>query len=285
MQIIDGRKIRNEILEEIKQETDGLSFTPVFCDILVGEDPASVQYVNMKFKTAVSLGIKFHKAFFKEDISTEDLIKEIQVLNKMENMCGIIVQLPLPLHIDTKKVLDAILSDLDVDCLGEVSSAKFYRGEKVLHLPTASACLYILDSLNIDLSSKNIVVLGQGELVGKPTAFLLKQRGLNVMSLNRESVDKEEIIKDADIIISGIGQASFLKGDMLKPGVILIDAGTSESLGYSPTGEPNNAIVGDVDLDSIKDIASIISPVPGGVGPVTIAMLFKNVLQVAKNKK
>jgi len=285
MQIIDGRKIRNEILEEIKQEINALSFTPVFCDILVGEDPASVQYVNMKFKTAVSLGIKFHKAFFKEDISTEDLIKEIQVLNKMENMCGIIVQLPLPLHIDTKKVLNAILSDLDVDCLGEVSSTKFYQGEKVLHLPTASACLYILDSLNIDLNSKNIVVLGQGELVGKPTAFLLKQRGLNVVSLNRESLGKEEIIKDADIIISGIGQASYLKGDMLKPGVILIDAGTSESLGYSPTGEPNNAIVGDVDLDSTKDIASVISPVPGGVGPVTIAMLFKNVLQVAKNKK
>jgi len=276
MQIIDGRKIRNEILEEIKQETDGLSFTPVFCDILVGEDPASVQYVNMKFKTAVSLGIKFHKAFFKEDISTEDLIKEIQVLNKMENMCGIIVQLPLPLHIDTKKVLDAIDSDLDVDSLGEVSSTKFYQGEKVLHLPTASACLYILDSLNIDLNSKNIVVLGQGELVGKPTAFLLKQRGLNVVSLNRESVGKEEIIKDADIIISGIGQASYLKGDMLKPGVTLIDAGTSES---------NNSISGDVDLSSVKNVASVISPVPGGVGPVTIAMLFKNVLQVAKNKK
>lgn len=276
MQIIDGRKIRNEILEEIKQETDGLSFTPVFCDILVGEDPASVQYVNMKFKTAVSLGIKFHKAFFKEDISTEDLIKEIQVLNKMENMCGIIVQLPLPLHIDTKKVLDAIDSDLDVDSLGEVSSTKFYQGEKVLHLPTASACLYILDSLNIDLNSKNIVVLGQGELVGKPTAFLLKQRGLNVVSLNRESLGKEEIIKDADIIISGIGQASYLKGNMLKPGVTLIDAGTSES---------NNSISGDVDLSSVKNVASVISPVPGGVGPVTIAMLFKNVLQVAKNKK
>lgn len=275
MKIIDGRKIRNNILESIKTEIQALSFRPVFCDVMVGEDPASLQYVNMKMKTAESLGIVFHKAFFSKDISTDLLIKEIMVINKIENMCGIIVQLPLPESIDTKTVLDAIDSSLDVDCLGTISNSKFYNNKSVLGLPTALACMHILDSLELDLGTKNIVVLGMGELVGKPVSKLLEVRNLKHICLNSTSENKEEAIKNADIIISGIGQASYIKGPMLKKDVILIDAGTSES---------NGSLSGDVDMDSVKDIASIISPVPGGVGPVTIAMLFKNILEVANNK-
>jgi methylenetetrahydrofolate dehydrogenase (NADP+)/methenyltetrahydrofolate cyclohydrolase len=277
MEIIDGRKIRNNILELIKKEIQSLDFRPVFCDVMVGDDPASLQYVNMKAKIAESLGLEFHRAFFENDISTEDLIKEIQILNNIKNMCGIIVQLPLPPHLDTRAVLDAIDSSLDVDCLGSLLNNEFYQKKEVfLGLPTALACMYILDSLNLDLSSKNIVVLGQGELVGRPVSKLLKNSNIQHIVLNSESENKEEIIKNADIIISGIGQASYLKGYMLQKGVILIDAGTSES---------NGSLFGDVDIESVKDIASIASPVPGGVGPVTIAMLFKNVLEVAKNKK
>lgn len=275
MKIIDGRKIRNSILESIKTEIGFLNFQPVFCDVMVGEDPASLQYVNMKMKTAESLGVAFHKAFFSKDISTDQLIKEIEVINKTENMCGIIVQLPLPESIDTRKVLDAIDSSLDVDCLGGLSNSKFYNSESLLGLPTALACIHILDSLDLDLSSKNIVVLGMGELVGKPVAKLLEVRNLKPICLNSMSDNKDEVMKNADIIISGIGQASYIKGNMIKKDVILIDAGTSES---------NGSLYGDVDMDSVKDIASVVSPVPGGVGPVTIAMLFKNVLEVAKNK-
>ncbi|MFA7285928.1 MAG: bifunctional 5,10-methylenetetrahydrofolate dehydrogenase/5,10-methenyltetrahydrofolate cyclohydrolase [Candidatus Paceibacterota bacterium] len=275
MQIINGRKIRDSILMDLKKEIQALEFKPIFCDVVVGEDPASLQYVNMKMKTAESLGLVFHKAFFNKNISTSELIDHIKLINKIENMSGVIVQLPLPSSVDTRLVLDAIESDLDVDCLGAVSNSKFYNGENVLGLPTALACMHILDSLNIDLSLKNIVVLGTGELVGRPVSKMLELRNLKHICLNSMSKNKEEVIKNADVIISGIGQASYIKGSMLKKDVILIDAGTSES---------NGSLSGDVDLESVKEVASIVSPVPGGVGPVTIAMLFKNVLEVAKNK-
>lgn len=281
--IIDGRKIRDEILAEVKREVAGLSFQPVFCDVLVGDDPASLQYVRMKDRTAESMDIKFHNVHLPDTLSTEELVLEIKKINEIKNMCGLIIQLPLPEHFDKKEILDSVEPNLDVDCLGEVASEKFYKNEKSLGFPTALACMHILDSLNLSLQDKNIVVLGQGDLVGKPVTALLRFRGLSPEIITRVTKDKEIIIKNADIIISGMGNGQSITGSMIKNGVVLIDAGTSESLGYRPTGEPNSAIVGDVDLESVKGVASFVSPVPGGVGPVTIAMLFKNVLQVAKN--
>jgi len=275
MQIIDGRKIKNKILEEIKKEITKLSFQPVFCDVLVGEDSASKQYVKMKARTAETVGIHFHNASFPSTIVTEDLIKEIKILNKMQNMCGIIVQLPLPLSLDRRAILDSIDSRLDVDCLGTVASEKFYSDKTELGFPTAFACMEILNSINLDLNDKKIVVLGQGELVGKPITALLRFRGLEPETITRGTENKEEIIKQADVIISGMGHGKYITGNMIKKGVVLIDAGTSES---------NGGIVGDVDLESVKGVTDFVSPVPGGVGPVTVAMLFKNVLKVAKNK-
>jgi methylenetetrahydrofolate dehydrogenase (NADP+)/methenyltetrahydrofolate cyclohydrolase len=276
MNLIDGKKIKENILEQVKGEVATLSFVPVFCDVLVGSDPSSAQYVRMKAKTAESVGIKFHNASFPDSITTEELIEEIKKINKVENICGIIIQLPLPASIDKQKVLDAIDAKLDVDCLGSEQSKRFYEGESELGFPTALACMAILDSLGLDLKNKKIVVLGQGELVGKPVLSLLKFRELDVVPVRRATENKEQILKEADIIISGIGHGKFVTGDMIKKDVVLIDAGTSES---------NNAIVGDVDLESVKDIASYVSPVPGGVGPVTVAMLLRNVLTVAKSLK
>lgn len=276
MQIIDGKKLREKILTEIKSEVATLPFVPVFCDVLVGNDPASMQYVKMKANTAVSLGIKFHSANFPSNITTEELISQIKLLNEIENMSGIIVQLPLPEHLDRQAVLDAIDPHLDVDCLGNVASEKFYDGKNDIGFPTALACVAILDSLHLDLSEKNIVVLGQGLLVGKPVTALLKFRGLEPVIITKTTPDKETLIKKADIIISGIGHGKHITGDMVKKEVVLIDAGTSESKG---------GIVGDVDLESVRDVASHVSPVPGGVGPVTVAMLLRNVLQAAKNLK
>jgi methylenetetrahydrofolate dehydrogenase (NADP+)/methenyltetrahydrofolate cyclohydrolase len=276
MQIIDGKKKRNEILTEVKKGIASLSFQPIFCDVLVGDDPSSAQYVKMKAKTAESLGIKFHNANFPATITTEELIKEIKVLNKIPNMCGIIVQLPLPLSLDRRAILDSIDPVLDVDCLGTIASEKFYNGETSLGFPTAIACMELLDSTGVDLKGKKIAVLGQGDLVGKSVTALLKFRGLNPEIVRSKTENKEEIIKQADVMISGMGQGKYITGNMIKEGAILIDAGTSESEG---------SIVGDIDFESVKDVASFISPVPGGVGPVTVAMLLKNVLQVAKNKK
>lgn len=275
MQTIDGRKIRDEILAGIKDEVSKISFRPVFCDVLVGEDEVSMQYIRMKKKYAESVGMEFREANFSGNISTEDLIKEINILNKEKNMCGIIIQLPLPLHIDTQKVLDVIDPDLDVDCLGKERSDRFYAGEIEFGFPTAFACLKLLESINLSLKNKNVVVLGQGKLVGRPVTALLKHSGHFANIVMSRTENQSEIIKKADVIISGIGKGAYIKGDMIKQGAILIDAGTSEEGG---------GIVGDVDFESVKDVASFVSPVPGGVGPVTVAMLFKNVLEVAKSK-
>ena len=273
--IIDGRKIKDEMLEEIKNEVFQLPFSPVFCDILVGDNSVSASYVRIKEKLALLAGIKFRTAEFKESATTEELIEEIENLNRVPHMCGIIIQLPLPNHIDKRKVLDAITPVLDVDCLGSVNSEKFYNNEGGISFPTALACIKILDSLNVDLSQKKILILGQGSLVGLPVTHILKTRGLEVDIVNTKTTNTDELIKNADVIISAIGKAKFIKGDMVKDGVIIIDAGTSED---------NGAIVGDVDLESVTGIASFVSPTPGGVGPVTVAMLLSNVLQVAKNK-
>lgn len=276
MILIDGRKIKEKILASLKSEISALPFQPVFCDILIGQDPSSLQYVKMKWDAAESIGIRFLNASFSATTSTEDLIKEIEELNNIENMSGIIIQLPVPASVDKRAILDAISPSLDVDCLGKIASENFYSGKGTLAFPTALACLEVLDSANLDLKDKKIVVLGQGELVGKPTTALLRFRGFSPETVSTETKNKEEIIKNADVIISGIGRAKYIKGDMLKKGVVIIDAGTSEA---------NGSISGDVDFDSVKDVAGAISPVPGGVGPVTVAMLLKNVLEVARGLK
>jgi len=273
--IIDGRKIKDEILEKIKEDVLSLSFSPVFCDILVGNDQVSASYVRIKSKMAESAEIKFRTAVFENTVSTEELIEEIENLNRVPHMCGIIIQLPLPNHIDKRRVLDAITPGLDVDCLGIINSENFYQNEGDIKFPTAMACIKVLDSLNIDLSKKKILILGQGDLVGLPVTHLLNSRGFDVTTVNTKTENTELLIKNADIIISAIGHAKYIKGDMVKNGVIIIDAGTSED---------NGAVVGDVDLDSVMGIASFVSPTPGGVGPVTVAMLLKNVLLVAKQK-
>lgn len=273
--IIDGRKIRNEILEDIKKDLEILPFQPIFCDILVGNDPVSASYVKIKDKTATSLGIKFRTIEFGNDSTTESIIEEIDNLNRVPYMCGIIVQLPLPSHIDKEKVLDAINEKVDVDCLSRINSEKFYNNEESIIYPTALACIKIIDSLNIDLNDKKILVLGQGTLVGKPVSHLLKKKGYDVDVVNTKTENTESLIKNADIIISAIGKGGFIKGSMIKEGAIIIDAGTSED---------NGSVVGDVDLDSVLGAASFVSPTPGGVGPVTVAMLLKNVLLVAKQK-
>lgn len=275
-QIIDGRKIKNDILENLKGLVLELPFVPIFCDILVGDDTVSASYVRIKGNSAGRIGLKFRTAEFSNSITTEELIEEINNLNKVPHMCGVIVQLPLPDHIDRQTVLDSINPEIDVDCLGSSTSNKFYNGNDTIGYPTALACLRILDSLNINLKGKKVVVLGQGTLVGRPVTYLLRSKGFDVKTIDSETINSKEILKEADIIVSGIGKGKFLNGSMIKKGVIIIDAGTSEE---------NGGVVGDVDLESVSGIASFVTSSPGGVGPVTVAILLENVLKVAQNKK
>lgn len=275
MQIIDGKKIRDNILRELKNEIESIPFTPMFCDILVGGDPVSFSYVKIKSKYAESIGIKFREVLFDKESTTETIINEIKNLNNVPYMCGIIIQLPLPSNIDKDKVLDAINTNLDVDCLSKENSDNFYEGKPKYIFPTALAILYILDSLKIDKIDKSILVLGQGKLVGAPVSYLLKNRGYNVKTINSKTENINDLIKNADIIISAIGKGGFIKGDMVKDGVVIIDAGTSED---------NGSIVGDIDINSFENKDAIITPCPGGVGPVTVAMLLRNVLESSKFK-
>jgi methylenetetrahydrofolate dehydrogenase (NADP+)/methenyltetrahydrofolate cyclohydrolase len=274
MQLIDGRKLRESILEQLKVQVAALPFQPVFCDVLVGTDPASAQYVRMKAKTAESIGISFHHAEFPDSISSEELVAEIQKLNAVPYMSGLIVQLPLPKTIDRIAVLNAIAPEIDVDCLTQENSDRFYRGETVPVFPTARAVMATLDSLAISLTDKKIVVLGQGMLVGKPVTQLLRNRGIDPVTITRETKNPLELLAAADIVISATGAGKYVKGEMVKQGVIIVDAGTSES---------NGGIVGDVDLESVSDKASFVSPTPGGVGPVTVSMLLDNVVTVAES--
>lgn len=272
MQIIDGRKIKNEILDELKVKVEALPFPPIFCDILVGDDPVSASYVRIKGKAAESVGIKFKTVNFPADVTTEEIVEEIENLNRVPLMSGIIVQLPLPTHIDTGTVLDAIDPKLDVDCLGSYNNNNFYNDTGEVGYPTALSCMKLLDSVGLNLKDKNIVVLGQGKLVGLPVTHLLQKDNLSVTVLSSKTEDNDQIIKEADIIISAIGRGKFITGDMVKDGVVIIDAGTSEE---------NGAVVGDVDFESVSTVASYVTPTPGGVGPVTVAMLLENVYQVA----
>lgn len=273
--IIDGRKIASNIISNLKSEVAALPVQPVFCDILVGRNPVSAQYVDLKAKKAESIGIKFLRAEFKENIATADLIKEIQKLNQAENMCGLIVQLPLPPALDRRAVLDAIDPSIDVDCIGQSRSGKFYAGDLEIVPPTAAAVMQILESLRLDLKTKNILILGQGALVGKPVTFLLQSRNLTVNIADINTTNTEELMQAADIIISGTGRPKLITVDKIKTGCVIVDAGTAEDGGE---------IVGDVDFESVKNVASAISPVPGGVGPVTVAMLLSNVVKVAKKR-
>lgn len=274
MEIIDGKKIAQKILAELKEEVAALPFQPVFCDVLVGNNPVSAQYVRMKGKMAERIGMRFRKAEFPATITTKELTKEISSLNLEPYMSGLIVQLPLPTHIDKKTILNAIDPRIDVDCIGETNSNLFYSGKTYLKFPTAAAIMVILDSVGVELKGKKVLVIGRGELVGRPVSFLLRQKGLNVRLAHSSTGDLPALIKTADVIISATGRSRLIKGDMIKPGSIVIDAGTSEQ---------NGSIVGDVDLASVEKVSGLISPVPGGVGPVTVAMLLKNVLIVAKN--
>lgn len=241
-------------------------------DIVVGDDPASLSYVRIKEKKAREVGLDFELHQLPDRATNEQVISKIQEITQRQELSGLIVQLPLPEHLDTRQILDVIPTRVDVDLLNSQSSTAFYSGQGQLVPPTAGAILHILDSLPEDWAGKNFLVLGQGELVGKPTSYLLKQRGYGVTVADSTTLDIDLLINKVDCIISGVGKPNLLKAAQVKDGVIIIDAGTSEASG---------SITGDADA-SVATKAKYLTPVPGGVGPVTVAKLLENVALVAE---
>ncbi len=273
MQIIDGKKIAKQLLEEISIKASALNFKPVLCDILIGTDPVSDSFVRIKAKIAESCGITFKRIDLPESADLKAIGAEIEKIKTLANLRGLIFQLPLPISLPKEQVLDLLPENLDVDCISQINSNKFYSGNAVFIPPTAAAILTILDSLNLNLKEKNILVIGSGALVGKPVAYLLKKRGLTVTVAGKKTPDLTSVTKIADVIILGAGSASLLNSSMCKNEAVIIDAGTSESEG---------SVVGDADFKSFSNTNCKITPVPGGVGPVTVAKLLDNVLLACK---
>jgi methylenetetrahydrofolate dehydrogenase (NADP+)/methenyltetrahydrofolate cyclohydrolase len=230
----------------------------------------------MKIRAAESVGIQTHKAEFPETISTDDLVAEVKKIAEIPHMAGIIIQLPLPAHIDTKAVLNAIPAELDVDALGDSVALDFYTSVPTFIPPTAAAVLTMIASLGIDMTDRNVVIAGRGVLVGKPVAHLLAVRGISVQNVDSETPEPWKIFRTADVLVSAVGKPGLITGDMVKKDVVIIDAGTSEY---------NGAIAGDVDRKSVEKMARALAPVPGGVGPVTVAMLMQNVVLSAERQE
>ena len=284
MRIINGKKLSNQIKEEIKHEVENIisngAKPPHLAAVLVGEDGASLTYVGSKVRSCAQVGFKSTLVKLPENIKEKDLLSKIAELNNDEEIDGFIVQLPLPKHIDEEKILLAINPDKDVDGFHPTNFGKMALNMKTFIPATPFGIMELLKRYKIETSGKNTVVIGRSNIVGRPISILMNSKGnpgdSTVTVVHSRTVNLESYTKNADIIISALGIPDFVKKEMVKKGVVIIDVGiTRVKDNNSPKGY---VIKGDVDFDSVKEKASYITPVPGGVGPMTIAMLLKNTL-------
>uniref|UniRef100_UPI004027852E bifunctional 5,10-methylenetetrahydrofolate dehydrogenase/5,10-methenyltetrahydrofolate cyclohydrolase n=1 Tax=Candidatus Stercorousia sp. TaxID=3048886 RepID=UPI004027852E len=275
--ILDGKKLRDKIFENLKQRLNNMSEKPTLAVILVGENPASQIYVRNKKKTAENLGINSIVINYPADISEKILLDKIQELNNDNKITAILVQLPLPKHIDKFKIIDAIAPEKDVDGLTPYNSGKLFSGEEPYVYPcTPKGILLLLDEYNIELEGKHVVVIGRSNLVGKPVAQMLLNRNATVTMCHSHTKNLSDITKTADIIVSAVGQ-NIIGEKMLKSDCVVVDVGIFKDV--------NGKICGDVDFANASKIAAYISPVPGGVGPMTIASLMLNTVELADSKR
>lgn len=284
MVILDGKKTSGDIKLEIaeavkKRKTEGKK-TPHLAAILVGTDGASMTYVNSKVKACQKVGFNSTLIDLPEDTTEEQLLHEIEDLNKDKDIDGFIVQLPLPNHIDEQKVLMAVNPNKDVDGFHPVNVGKMTLGLPTFLPATPYGILELLERYKVETSGKNVVVIGRSHIVGRPMSILLSQKrtvgNATVTVVHSRTKDLHKFTKEADIIVAALGKAEFLTGDMVKNGVTIIDVGITRV--KDETKKRGYRLAGDVDFESVSNKASFITPVPGGVGPMTIAMLLKNTL-------
>ncbi len=286
--IIDGKAIAQEIREEIKKEVEELkekhNVVPGLVTILVGEDPASISYVRGKQKTAQTLGFYSVEEKLPEDVSEEELLKLIDKYNNDPKIHGILVQLPLPKHINERKILYAIDPRKDVDGFHPVNVGKMVIGEPCFLPCTPHGILILLERSGCKVDGADVVIVGRSNIVGKPVANLLMQKrkpvgNATVTVCHTGTKDLASHTRRADILIVAVGKPKIITADMVKEGVVVIDVGVNR-IGTTPEGKA--ILCGDVDFENVKEKASAITPVPGGVGPMTITMLMKNTLEAAK---
>ena len=281
MKLIDGKKISNEIKEEIRQEIEDIKKldgkVPGLAVVLVGDNPASKVYVGSKERTCNSLGMHSEKYVLAEDASEEELLELIDKLNAKEDINGILVQLPLPKHIDEKKVIHAIAPEKDVDGFHPENVGKLLIGDDTFKSCTPYGIVELLKRTGVEIMGKDIAIVGRSNIVGKPLAAMLINESATVTVCHSRTKDLKEVIKRAEIVIVAVGIEKFLKEDMVKEGAVVIDVGINR--------DSEGKLCGDVDFEKVSAKTSYITPVPGGVGPMTIAMLMKNTLKAYKMAK
>ena len=271
-ELIDGKLVASKIREEIKDRVAEIkskhSRIPGLAAILVGDDPASEIYVRNKRKACEDVGIYSEEHKLSGDIAQEDLLKLINRLNGDENINGILVQLPLPEHIDDSTVLNSVSPEKDVDGFHPINAGLLFEGKPRFIACTPHGIIKMLEFYDIDIEGKNAVVLGRSNIVGKPASMLLLQKNATVTICHSRTRKLDAVLKSADLIVAAIGRAHFVTRKMVKKGSIIIDVGINRL--------DDGKLVGDVDFENVKDISSYITPVPGGVGPMTITMLLWN---------
>ena len=288
-QVIDGKSIAAQVHEETAKEVANLArnhnLQPGLAVVLVGEDPASQVYVNMKAKKSAELGIYSDKRVLAQDAAQQEVLDVVDELNKDQKIHGILVQSPPPPHIDESAIVRAIDPAKDVDCFHPANVGKMLLGEGDGFLPcTPHGIMVLLERAGVDPCGRHAVIIGRSNIVGKPMMALLvqKARGANatVTVCHSRTVNIAEMTRQADILIAAIGQAEFVKADMVKEGAVVIDVGINRV--DDPDAKRGYRLVGDVAYDEVAAKASLITPVPGGVGPMTIAMLMHNAVKACK---
>ena len=277
-ELIDGKlvtaEVRKKTAEEISNFKETYGITPGLAVILVGDDPASAVYVRNKHKGCVEVGINSYEIKMPKETTEEELLGDIDRLNEDANVHGILVQLPLPKHISEERVLNRISPKKDVDAFHPENVGKIMLGKYAFLPCTPAGIMELLDFYNVDIEGKECVVLGRSNIVGKPMSQLLLAKNGTVTICHSRTKNLAEVTKRADILVVAIGKARFVGKEMVKEGAVVIDVGINRM--------PDGKLAGDVDFDAVSEVASMITPVPGGVGPMTITMLLKNTLTAAK---
>ena len=277
--ILDGKEIAKAYRSGLQSEVEKLkeqNIVPKLSVILVGNDGASQSYVNSKKKAAEKIGMISEIVHMDESSSEEDVLNELERLNNDDSVSGILVQVPLPKQVSEAKVLEAINPDKDVDGFNPINIGRLYTGERTFIPCTPLGIMEILKHADIDLNGKNVAVIGRRHIVGQPVSKLLTDQDATVTLLHSKSTNTEEVLKQADVIVSAVGRVHLVTKDLVKPGAVIVDVGN--------TPDENGKLKGDVDFEAVKEVASAITPVPGGVGPLTITMVLNNTLLAEKWK-
>ncbi len=277
--IIDGKKISAEVKEEVKQKVSALKEKGIsvgLAVVLVGQDPASKVYVNNKKKACEAIGIESFEYLLAEDTTQEELLSLVEKLNSDEKVDGILVQLPLPRHLDEKAVIAAISPDKDVDAFHAVNVGKIMIGDYTFAPCTPAGIIELIERSEISLEGKNCVVIGRSNIVGKPMSMLLLHKNATVTICHSRTKNLSEVVRGADVVVAAVGRAKFVTADIVKEGAVVIDVGINRMA--------DGKLCGDVDFESVAPKCSYITPVPGGVGPMTIAILMQNTLKAAEAK-